>query len=324
MLHPFVIILLAFGLDCLLGDPYHFPHPIRLIGNMIHHMEHQRRAVFPSSPRGQYLAGLSSALVVICLSALGAWGVLLLASYLHPLLKDLLEIILCYQILSPRCLRDESDKVYHALISGDLAASRHALSMIVGRDTASLDQSQIAKAAVETVAENTCDGVIAPLFYMALGGAPLAMAYKAINTLDSMIGYKNEKYLYFGRFAAKLDDAANFIPARLSAWLMIAAAYLTGLKGKNACKIYLRDRKNHSSPNSAQTESVCAGALGVQLAGDAYYFGKLYAKPTIGDPTRPIEAADIRRSHRLMYGTTLLMLLLIWAALWRSGIWFTL
>lgn len=315
MLHSSVIILMAFGLDCLLGDPYHFPHPIRLIGNLIRSMEERSRPHFPDSPKGQYLAGLCSAVVVVLASFGGAWGLLRLGASLHPMLGDLLAVILCYQILSPRCLRDESDKVYRALLSGDITASRRAISMIVGRDTASLDPSQIAKAAVETVAENTCDGVIAPLFYMALGGAPLAMAYKAINTLDSMIGYKNEKYLYFGRFAAKLDDIANFIPARLSALLMIVAAYLTGLNGGNACKIYLRDRKNHSSPNSAQTESVCAGALGIQLAGDAYYFGKLHPKPTIGDPLRPIEAQDIRRSHLLMYGTTLLMLLLICAVL---------
>ncbi len=311
MLHPAIIILLAFGLDCLLGDPYHFPHPIRLIGNGIRQAEKFTRTHFAQTPKGEYWAGVCSAVSVVSCSLLLTWGLLWLAFLIHPLLKDLLEVILCYQILSPRCLRDESDKVFIALASGDLAASRHALSMIVGRDTASLDEAQIAKAAVETVAENTCDGVIAPLFFMALGGAPLAMAYKAVNTLDSMIGYKNDKYLHFGRFAAKLDDVMNFIPARLSAWLMILAAYFAGLNGGNAYKIYLRDRKNHSSPNSAQTESVCAGALGVQLAGDAYYFGKLHSKPTIGDALRPIEPMDIRRSHRLMYGTTLLMLLLI-------------
>lgn len=320
MLHP-LILLLAFGLDCLLGDPYCFPHPIRLMGNMIHRLEGLSRALLPPSPKGQYIAGLCTTLSLVCSSALATWGLLWLGAQLHPLLRDLLEVILCYQALSPRCLRDESDKVYRALKSGDLAASRYALSMIVGRDTASLDPAQIAKAAVETVAENTCDGVIAPLFYMAIGGAPLAMAYKAVNTLDSMIGYKNDRYLYFGRFAAKLDDAANLIPARLAALLMIAAAYLTGLNGKNAYKIYLRDRKNHSSPNSAQTESACAGALGIQLAGDAYYFGKLHTKPTIGDPLRLIEAEDIRRSHRLMYGTTLLMLLVIWVALYGDSAW---
>ena len=163
---------------------------------------------------------------------------------------------------------------------------------------------------METVAENTTDGVIAPLLYMAIGGAPLAFAYKAVNTLDSMIGYKNDKYLYFGRFAAKNDDVWNYIPARLTAGLMILAAFLLGYDGKGAIRIYRRDRRKHASPNSAQTESVCAGALGLQLAGDASYFGKVHHKPTIGDPVRPIEPRDIARANRLMYGSQWLGLVL--------------
>ncbi len=186
--------------------------------------------------------------------------------------------------------------------------------MLVGRDTAELTETQVAKAAIETVAENTSDGVIAPMFYLMIGGPVLGFVYKAINTMDSMLGYKNDKYINFGRCAAKVDDAANFLPARLSALGMIAAAALTGFDGKNAARVWRRDRRKHASPNSAQTESVCAGALHIQLAGNAFYFGKLYEKPFIGDPDRPVEAADISRSCRLMYGTSVILLLVLEAA----------
>ena len=201
-------------------------------------------------------------------------------------------------------------KVYNALKEEGLEEGRKAVSMIVGRDTERLDEKGVVKAAVETIAENFSDGVAAPMFYMMLGGTLAGYFYKAVNTMDSMVGYKNEKYYYFGFAAAKLDDLANFIPARLSAFVMIAAAFLTGLDGKNAWKIFWRDRFNHKSPNSAQTEAVCAGALRVQLAGNAYYFGKLYEKPTIGDDLRPVENRDIRRANRLMMGTAWLSLIL--------------
>ncbi len=197
------------------------------------------------------------------------------------------------------------------LDEGDLPAARYQVSMLVGRDTAELTETQVAKAAIETVAENTSDGVIAPMLWMMIGGPTLGFLYKAINTMDSMLGYKNEKYLNFGRCAAKVDDAANFIPARLSALGMIAAAAFTGFDGKNAARIWKRDRRKHASPNSAQTESVCAGALHIQLAGNAFYFGKLYEKPFIGDPDRPVEAADISRSCTLMYGTSVILLVLL-------------
>lgn len=183
--------------------------------------------------------------------------------------------------------------------------------MIVGRDTESLTEEGVTKAAVETVAENTSDGVVAPLFYMVIGGACLGFAYKAVNTMDSMVGYKNEKYRYFGTAAARLDDVVNFIPARIAAALMIAASFLLGMDGKRAVSIYRRDRKNHKSPNAAQTESVMAGALGVELAGNAWYFGTLYEKPAIGDAVRKIEIRDIRNSHRLLYGTSILALVFL-------------
>ena len=197
-------------------------------------------------------------------------------------------------------------KVYRELTEGSLLGARKAVSMIVGRDTEELTRTGVIKAAVETVAENTSDGVVAPLFYMTLGGVPLMFLYKAINTMDSMVGYKNEQYLNFGRYPAKLDDLANYIPARLSAWFMIAACIFTGNDVPAARRIYRRDKRNHKSPNAAHTEAVTAGALHIQLAGNAWYFGKLYEKPTIGDDLRHPEPEDIKRANGLMYGCSLL------------------
>jgi len=216
----------------------------------------------------------------------------------------------CWQALAMRGLRDESRNVYRALTGGTLEQGRAAVARIVGRDTAALSAGGVTKAAVETVAENFADGVAAPMFYMLLGGAPLALTYKAINTMDSMLGYKNQKYLYFGRAAARLDDVANYLPSRLAGLLWVAAAALTGSSARGAWKIWRRDRRNHASPNSAQTESACAGALGVQLAGPAYYFGEYYDKPTIGDALRPVEPKDILRADRMMYAESLLALVL--------------
>ena len=228
-------------------------------------------------------------------------GALALAWRLHPAAGFGLELLWCWQALALRGLADESGRVYAELAKGDLPAARKAVSRIVGRDTAALSAEGVTKAAVETVAENFSDGVAAPLFYLLLGGAPLGLAYKAVNTMDSMVGYKNKRYIDFGRAAARLDDAANFLPARLAALLWIAAAGLAGFDAKNAWRIWRRDRLCHASPNSAQTESACAGALGVQLAGPAYYFGEYYAKPTIGDSARPVQPADILRADRMLY-----------------------
>ena len=249
-------------------------------------------------------------LVVVTVST-GVPAVILSVAYKYFWQLGLaLESFWCYQIFATKSLKVESDRVYIALKNKGLEAGRKAVSMIVGRDTQNLTEEGVTKAAVETVAENTSDGVIAPLFYMLIGGAVLGFTYKAINTMDSMVGYKNDKYQWFGTAAAKLDDVVNFIPARVSAVLMIAASYLTGMDGKNAARIFRRDRFNHKSPNSAQTEAVMAGALDVQLAGDAWYFGKLHKKPTIGDPVREMELLDIRRSHKLLYGTAMLGLIL--------------
>lgn len=300
-------MLIGFGLDCLLGDPYTLPHPIRLMGSMIAGLETHLRKLLPNRER---LAGALLAIIVLMVSTTIPAALLLLCYRWNVWLGAAVEGIFCYYLLAAKCLRDESMKVYSAMAHGDVEGARKAVSMIVGRDTAVLDERGIIKAAVETVAENTSDGVTAPMFYIMLGGAVAGFFYKAANTMDSMLGYKNEKYINFGRFAAKLDDVLNFVPSRITAWLMIAAAFLLKLDGKKAYRIWRRDRFNHASPNSAQTEAVCAGALGVMLAGDAYYFGQLYPKKTIGDDWRLIEHEDIRRANALMYAATILMLII--------------
>ena len=298
----------GFILDFIFGDPAWIYHPVRIIGKGIEQGERLLRRI--SGEKHLTATGAVLWLMIAGLSFLFPLGILLLAWKIHPGLCFALESFWCFQILAARSLCRESGKVYDRLQENDLPGARRAVSMIVGRDTESLTEEGVTKAAVETVAENTSDGVTAPLIYLMIGGAPLGFLYKAVNTMDSMLGYKNDKYLYFGRVPAGMDDIFNYIPARLTALLMIAAAYLTGLDGKNAWKIYRRDRKKHASPNAAQTESVCAGALRVQLAGDAVYFGKLYKKEFIGDSLRPIEPQDIRRTQRLMYVTALLVLFL--------------
>ena len=301
------ILAAAFLLDCLLGDPRWLPHPICLIGKLIAGTEKGMRRLI----KNQFFGGLLLVIVVITVSTAVPWAILILVGMINPWLETVLQVWFCYQILAMKSLRTESMRVYTPLKAGDLPLARKYLSGIVGRETDPLDEEGVAKAAVETVAENTSDGVVAPLIFMAIGGAPLGFLYKAINTMDSMIGYKNDKYIRFGRAAARLDDAANFIPARLSALLMILAAYILRFDGGNARRIYWRDRRNHKSPNSAQTESVCAGALHIQLAGPAVYFGKLVEKPTIGDRDRSTTAEDICLANRLMIGTSVLAVLLM-------------
>ena len=321
MIYHITAMLAGFLMDLLFGDPYWLPHPIRLIGNWISFLEKRllgsKREETHRAPGQEKRRGMILVLAVLS-STVFVTAVLLLGAYrLHPYLGVVIESIMTYQILATKCLKVESMKVYQELKKGDIAASRKAVSMIVGRDTECLDETGVAKAAIETVAENTSDGVTAPLLFLLIGGAPLGFLYKAVNTMDSMLGYKNEKYLYFGRIPAKMDDVFNYIPARLTAWFMIVAAFLTGMDGENAWKIYLRDKRKHASPNSAQSEAVCAGALDVQLAGDAVYFGKVYKKDYIGDAIRKIEPEDILRAGKLMYMTTILMMvvfggLLLW------------
>lgn len=295
-----ISIFAGFILDLFLGDPYWMPHPVRAMGKGIQALEKKLRRP-DGTPAAQMRAGALLVCMIVAVSILIPVLLLWLAYRLHPAAGLVLESFMCYQIMATKCLKVESMKVCRALRDGDVEKAREAVSMIVGRDTAVLSAEGITKAAVETVAENTSDGSIAPLFFMLLGGPAAGFAYKAVNTMDSMLGYKNEKYLYFGRPAARLDDVVNFIPSRLAALLMIAAAWLCGMDGKGAFRIWRRDRFKHASPNSAQTESVCAGALGIALAGDAVYFGKVVKKPFIGDGKRPAEPEDIARANRLLY-----------------------
>lgn len=304
----------GFVLDMLLGDPHHLPHPVRAIGSLISASERFLRGILPKTPDGELIGGgvlvflcagiptLFVAILRMLLAELGLWAVFVL------------DVLLSYQLLAARSLRDESMKVYTELRSGDIERSRYAVSMIVGRDTQRLNETGIIKATVETVAENTSDGVIAPLIFLALGGTPLGMFYKACSTMDSMVGYKNERYLYFGRAAARLDDLLNFIPARLTGVLLCLAAVPLGMDFGGAWRIFLRDRLKHKSPNAAHPEAACAGALGIELAGPAYYFSRLVDKPAIGDKTRPICAEDIPAACRLMYTSAVMALLIFCVA----------
>ena len=328
MKYHIIAFFAGFLLDLLLGDPYWLPHPIRLIGSLIAKLEkcllkqeqnektEQNEKIEQSEKTEQSkktkqnekkeLRNGRLLVVIVLLTTFVVVSALLFFLYkIHRYAGMVIETIMTYQILATKCLKVESMKVYNCLKNHSLEEARKAVSMIVGRDTQCLDEAGVARAAIETVAENTSDGVIAPMLYTALGGPVLGFLYKAVNTMDSMLGYKNDKYLYFGRAAAKLDDFVNFIPARFSAYLMIAAAFIGGKEfdGKQAYRIYKRDNRKHASPNSAQTESVCAGALGIQLAGDASYFGKVVKKPYIGEALRKVEYEDIRRVNRLMYLT---------------------
>ena len=303
--------IIGFVLDLIVGDPHWLYHPVRLIGKLINNTEKLVRRCFTKTKAGERIAGIVLAIVVMVISTGIPLGILVICYKTNVYLGIAIESIFCYQLLATKSLKVESMKVYRALKDKDMEKARYAVSMIVGRDTKSLDAVGITKAAVETVAENTSDGSIAPLIAIIIGGAPIGFLYKSINTMDSMIGYKNDKYINLGRFAAKLDDVVNYIPARFSAFMMILSAYMLGMDGKNAYRIYKRDRYKHASPNSAHTESVCAGALCVRLAGDAYYFGKLHKKEYIGDALREIETEDIKRANRLLYMCAILSFTLL-------------
>lgn len=311
-------MVIGFGLDLLLGDPQGWPHPVAAIGRLIAALERGLRRIFPASPGGERAAGG----VLWLLTVLTAAGVPTLALWLchrvSPWLRLAAESVMCWQILAVKSLRVESMKVHDALAAEDVEGARRAVSMIVGRDTRRLDRAGICRAAVETVAENTSDGVVAPLVFLALGGAPLGFFYKAVNTMDSMLGYIEPPYRDLGYIPAKADDVANYLPARLSALLMLAAGGLLGMDAGQGWRIFRRDRYRHASPNSAQTESVCAGLLGLELAGDAWYHGVLHRKPAIGDPVRAVERADIPRACRLLYVTAALALAVCALARWAA------
>lgn len=301
-------VLIGFALDTAFGDPDFGLHPIRLMGKLIEVSERIIRRLTPKNKQGELVGG-TMLVIWVCAVCFGLVYVFLRAAYnISPLLGLLAESLFCWLFIAAKSLRRESMKVYKELKNDDLTAARRAVSMIVGRDTERLDIEGVTKAAVETVAENTSDGVVAPLIFMFIGGAPLGALYKAVNTMDSMVGYKNSKYLYFGRAAARLDDIFNFIPSRISAVFMLAASAALGMDFKNAVRIFKRDRLKHKSPNSAQTESVCAGALGIRLAGDAWYFGELYKKEYIGDAVNRVAPENIIEANRLMYTSSAITL----------------
>lgn len=299
-------LLAGFLLDLLIGDPHGWPHIIRTFGALIAWMEKRLYPMQNKCLGGTLLVAFT---LLICTGVpaamlYGAWKFCVWVYFVF-------ETLLVWQLLAVKSLRVESGHVYEALSSGDLPAARKAVSMIVGRDTDALDEPGVTRAAVETVAENASDGVAAPLFFLMVGGAVFGCFYKAANTMDSMIGYKNERYLDFGRCAARLDDVLNYLPARICAFAMIASAWFCGFDAGNALRVWKRDRRKHASPNSAQTESVMAGALRIRLAGEATYGGVLHEKPFIGDDLRPIESADIARSHQMLYATSILLLVIV-------------
>ena len=313
-------LILGFALDLALGDPEGLPHPVVGMGRTIERLERFLRARLPKTPRAERLGGGILALLLVAATGLLGAFCLRAAGRAAPLLGFALESFIFYQCLSLRGLADAGTQVFTALTESGLVSGRAAVARIVGRDTAALDEGGVIRAAVESLAENFTDGVAAPMLYFAVGGAPLALMYKAVNTMDSMLGYQNERYVNFGRVPARLDDAVNFLPARLAALLWITAAQLCGFDGHGALRVFLRDRRKHPSPNSAQTESACAGALGVRLGGPSVYFGAVHEKPWLGDEQRMIEPGDILKTRRMLFCASALCLALCAAArsLWLS------
>lgn len=305
-------IYTGYALDLIIGDPYSFPHPVRYIGKLISIVEKQIRKI-TSSDKGLKIAGFFLWFIVVG-ATFGITTLVLQLFKFNKVAYFIVNTILIYTTLATKCLKDESSKIYKVLKTGDLEKSRIQLSYIVGRDTTNLNEKEIVRATVETVAENTVDGIIAPLFYGFIGGAPLAMAYKAVNTLDSTVGYKNDKYYYLGFASAKIDDIANYIPARLGVILLSLGSLFAGFNFKDALKIGIRDRKNHKSPNCAFSEGAVAGALGIQLGGTNVYFGKEVYKPTIGDKTREIEIEDIVRTNKIMYSSSIISIIIFTVA----------
>ena len=304
-------LIIGFVLDLIFGDPKAILHPVVIIGRLISFLEVGIRAIFPKNKGGEFIGGIVLSAAVILLAFFIPMGVLVLAGKVSPWFRFLLECFWCWQILAIKSLSKEALMVNEKVSNNDLDGARKQVSRIVGRDTANLSMEEVIKACVETVSESTSDGIIAPLFFMAIGGVPFGFLYKAANTLDSMVGYRSEKYEYLGKASARIDDLLNLIPSRLTALCMIGVSPMNKLDGKNAFYIWRRDGKKHLSPNSGNPEAACAGALGVQLGGDAYYFGKRYEKQTLGDANRKVEGEDINRAVRLMFSSSLLFLLVV-------------
>ena len=302
-------VLLGFALDWLLGDPKKLPHPVCAVGKLISAAEKVLRRIFPATPGALMAAGVLLWLITCGVSFAVPFFALRWLRSMNFCLGFAAETLLCWLIFARKSLADAGNHVYGA-IKQSLEEGRRAIAWYVGRDTAELTEEGVIKAAVETVAENLTDGVVSPLVYMLIGGAPLGMLYKAVNTLDSMVGYHNDKYEYLGKFSAKMDDLFNFIPARLSALCMIAGAGMLHLDNRNALRIYRRDRNKHKSPNAGQTESVCAGALHIQLGGDASYFGRVVKKAAFGDPLRRVDRTDIIAAVDLMTAGSVFALVL--------------
>ncbi|MCI6737803.1 MAG: adenosylcobinamide-phosphate synthase CbiB [Intestinibacter sp.] len=300
-------LYIGYIIDLIIGDPYSFPHPVKYIGKLIKVVENFVRKT-AKTDKGLKIGGFFLWFVTVGTTFAVTYLVMRLARF-NTVVYVIINSIVIYTTLATKCLKDEAKKIYEVLKTGDLQKSRTQLSYIVGRDTANLDEKEIIRATVETVAENTVDGLIAPLFYAFIGGAPLAMAYKAINTLDSSVGYKNEKYLHIGFASAKIDDIANYIPSRIAVILFTIGNFFLRNDYKNCFKIAIRDRKNHKSPNCAFSEGAVAGALGIQLGGTNVYFGEVVYKPTIGDKTREIEVEDIARTNKILYATSLTSML---------------
>ena len=320
-------LCVGFVMDLILGDPHWLPHPVQAVGWVIVRLEALLRRLFPKTSRGELAAG-GVLVVLVCGLCYGlSRGLLMVAAAVHPAAGFTLECLMAWQVLATKSLRDAAMAVYRPLSAGDLPAARRATAMIVGRDTQALNEAGLVRATVETVSENTGDGIVAPLLFFALGGAPLAFLYKGINTMDSMVGYRSPAYLYFGRAAAKLDDAANYLPARLAGLLMVGAAWVCRLDARGAWRVLKKDRRSHKSPNAAWAEAPCAGALGLQLGGASRYGGVLVEKPTIGEDTRSPRPADILQARRLALAVAVLCFMLCFFTrfvllFWRGGLLF--
>ena len=307
------IISLAIGfiLDLIFGDPYYFFHPVRIIGFFIEKGEKIIRKIMPKTNKAEFIGGMILTILICTSSFFVSYCLLAVIKNTNEILYIMLNSIFLYQILAINGLKKESSKILNALKNNDLYSARKELSLLVSRQTENLSKKEIIIATIETISENITDAIVSPLIFIAIGGAPLGFLYKAVNTLDSMIGYMNEKYMFFGKFSAKLDDVMNFIPARTASYIMIAASFLLKYNYKNAVKIYKRDKRKHESPNSAHTESTCAGALNIRLGGKSIYFGKIKEKPYIGDDIAEPNKRDIIKAQKLSILTAILLLLVI-------------